>query len=135
MVTEMGVKLYFKKWAIRTGFMCICRRIKTFSQTPHEFRCLKTTKQFSLPFFAAWQHCLIHPYIAFVFRNSYRFTKLSQTVFLINTHIFICQHVRCTYYLYKKPLDFTIFFRSFTHNQQLFMFEMLYLHQTFTDCM
>ena len=35
---------------------------------------------------------------------------------------------------YGTPLDFVVFLRIFMYNWQPFMSEVLYLHQTFTDC-
>ena len=84
------------------------------------------------------------------------FTKLSQTMSVINTQILICQYSRCDYKLLVAPwfspcvqlficpsvalslcLHETFFLFSFSRIFILkwlpFMLEVLYLHQTFTD--
>ena len=62
------------------------------------------------------------------------FTKFSQNVYLINTHIFIYRHARCNCKLWSVPWICCIFLTIFIHNCQLFMSEVLYLHQTVINC-
>ena len=62
----------------------------------------------------------------------YTFTKLLQNGCLINIHILMYWYARCNCKLWKVPWFYCIFFM---HYWRQFMSELLYLHQTFTDCL
>ena len=62
------------------------------------------------------------------------FTKLSQIVSLINTLSLIYWHIICTWKLWNVHWYYCVFFGIFTYNWRSFMFEVLYIHQTFTNC-
>ena len=64
------------------------------------------------------------------------FTKLSRIVCLIIIHILVYQHARCDRKLWNALWFYCVFLWIFIHFWRLFiMSEVLFLHQTFTDCM
>ena len=78
-------------------------------------------------------HILLYVDILICFWNCIC-TKLSQNVCLINTHILIYQNSRCNCMLWNIPWFCCLFKGIFPHNWRLFMSELLYLHQDFTNC-
>ena len=60
------------------------------------------------------------------------FTKLLQIVCLINIDILECQYLKCDCWLWKVLRFNCIFWVLFIY---YYMFETIYLHQTFTNCM
>ena len=65
---------------------------------------------------------------------AYIFTKHLQNVCPINTHILIYQYVGCDCKLWTNFSFCCMFLTIFTHNCRLFMPEVLYFYQIFTDC-
>ena len=82
------------------------------------------------------------PYVWKIYHKNWRnlglvthiFIKLSQNVGLINTHILIYRHARCDYMLWDRPLILLRFLSIFILYYWPFKSELLYLHQTFIDC-
>ena len=62
-------------------------------------------------------------------------TKLALIMCLINTHILIYWHARCHSKLWNTSWFHSVFFVNFSHNWWIFMSEVLYIYQSFTDCL
>ena len=65
---------------------------------------------------------------------THSFTKLSLNVCIINTHILIYWYARCNCKLWKGIWFYCVFSFFFVHNWRIFMSEVLYLQQTFIEC-
>ena len=60
--------------------------------------------------------------------------QTSQNMCLFNTHIFITRHARCGCKLLSAFWFSCVFSGIFIHHWWPFMSKVLYLHQTFTEC-
>ena len=63
------------------------------------------------------------------------FTKHSHNVCPIDTHILMYQYARCDCKLLNSFWLYRVFLGIFIHYWRAFKSEVLYLHQTFADCM
>ena len=71
-----------------------------------------------------WHLCLV----------THIFTKLSLNVCLINTHSLIYWYACCNCKLWNALWLYCFFLGIFINYWRLFISKLLYLHQTFTDC-
>ena len=64
---------------------------------------------------------------------AYSITKLTQNVCLISTHTLIYRCARCDNKLWNVIWFYCVLLGIFIHNWRVFMSEVSYLHQNFTD--